>query len=101
MLLHITLASQSIKMIPSAAGCLTRRLCRSVTLSNVIMEVQDQLCDILQCDTAQSGYSPVIRKKCLRRTFLQTTDKLNLYFSFVSIFLQYRSLKLCVFELTL
>lgn len=46
-------------------------------------------------------HSPVTRKKCLRRTFLQTTDKLNLYFSFVSIFLQYRSLKLCVFELTL
>lgn len=40
------------------------------------MEVQDQLCDILQCDTAQSGYSPVTRKKCLRRKFLQTTDKL-------------------------
>lgn len=29
-------------------------------------------------------HSPVTRKKCLRRKFLQTTDKLNLYFSFVS-----------------
>lgn len=69
MLLHITLASQSIKMIPSAAGCLTRRLCRSVTLSNVIIEVQDQLCDILQCDTAQSPEKNVcVANFCKLRT---------------------------------